>query len=105
MLALLFLYYTFVSGFSGTSMFEDMVWASFNVGLAQPIVATGVFDRDMTATQALAYPELYLTVRRGLDLNSVKTSETLMSAFVHSLIILLVMILVFSSLDIMQVGD
>eukprot|EP00929_Paragymnodinium_shiwhaense_P083793 TRINITY_DN44759_c0_g1_i2.p1 TRINITY_DN44759_c0_g1~~TRINITY_DN44759_c0_g1_i2.p1 ORF type:complete len:1640 (+),score=354.07 TRINITY_DN44759_c0_g1_i2:149-5068(+) len=104
-LTLLMCYYTLYSGYSGTSLFEDMVWNSFNVVLAMPIVATGIFDRDVNAKQALENPRLYETGRRGLDLNVKKMVETLLSAFVHSIIILIVMVFAWDSLNVVEVGD
>eukprot|EP00928_Gymnodinium_smaydae_P062190 TRINITY_DN4610_c0_g1_i1.p1 TRINITY_DN4610_c0_g1~~TRINITY_DN4610_c0_g1_i1.p1 ORF type:complete len:1745 (+),score=408.37 TRINITY_DN4610_c0_g1_i1:493-5235(+) len=104
-LTLLLFYYTNLSGYSGTSLFEDMVWNSFNAILTFPIVATGIFDRDVDAEQAIDIPELYVTGRLGTDLNQMKMVETMLSALVHSLIILLVMLFAFHGLDVAQVGD
>ena len=52
-----------------------MVWTSFNVILALPIIATGIFDRDLTAEQALEHPWLYETGRKGSNLNVRKMVE------------------------------
>ena len=55
-----------------------------------PVIATGLFDRDVTDAQAVRYPNLYETGRLGLDLNVTKMIEMLLSAFVHSLVIMTV---------------
>jgi len=104
-LTLLLFYYTFISGFSGTSMFEGMVWTSFNVILFWPIIATGVFDRDVSDQQALNNALLYQNGRLGLDLNLKRMVEMLLSALVHSLILFMVMMLAFDKMDTMHAND
>eukprot|EP00405_Crypthecodinium_cohnii_P042710 CAMPEP_0206559476 /NCGR_PEP_ID=MMETSP0325_2-20121206/20417_1 /ASSEMBLY_ACC=CAM_ASM_000347 /TAXON_ID=2866 /ORGANISM="Crypthecodinium cohnii, Strain Seligo" /LENGTH=944 /DNA_ID=CAMNT_0054060985 /DNA_START=14 /DNA_END=2849 /DNA_ORIENTATION=- len=104
-LTLLLFYYTFISGFSGTSMFDGYVWTSFNVILFAPIIATGVFDRDVSDVHALSYPNLYESGRLGLDLNFVRMTEMLASSLVHSLIIFVVMWYAFDSVDTMHAND
>jgi len=104
-LTLLLFYYTFLSGFSGTSMFDGYVWTSFNVILFFPIIATGVFDRDVEDHHALRYPKLYENGRLGLDLNMVKMTEMLLSSLVHSLIIFGVMWYAFDTMDTMHAND
>lgn len=104
-LTLLLFYYTFISGFSGTSMFEGMVWTSFNVILFWPIIATGMFDRDVADEKALDNPALYENGRLGLDLNVARMVEMLLSALVHSLILFMVMMLAFDNMDTMHSND
>jgi len=104
-LTLLLFYYTFISGYSGTSMFTSLVWTSFNVILGFPIIATGIFDRDVSAREALQNPSLYETGRLGLDLNLAKMTEMLLSALVHSLILFWVMMLAFSPMQCTTIGD
>jgi len=80
-------YYTLVSGFSGTSIFEDWVRLSFNFLCSLPVMATGCMDQDITAKTALSNPRQYIWGREGLDLNATKMVGALASALVHSLII------------------
>jgi len=101
-LVLVMFYYTFFSGISGTSIFESTVWMSYNFLLSLPIICVGVFDRDLTAEQALEYPELYGTGRLGISLNIKKMTTTLLSALVHSLVISLVMMLAVNGLALRQ---
>ncbi|CAK9063796.1 unnamed protein product [Durusdinium trenchii] len=98
-------YYTFVSGYAGQSLFEDMVRASYNFVLAAPIITTGVFDQDVTEEQVMADPRLYVSGREGLDLNASKLVEMLLSAAVHSCVIGFVMLMVFYDMSILQTGD
>eukprot|EP00438_Fugacium_kawagutii_P035118 Skav218758 [mRNA] locus=scaffold1372:94796:116532:- [translate_table: standard] len=104
-ITMLLFYYTFFSGYSGTCMFTSTVWTSFSMILFWPVIATGIFDRDVTAAQALRYPALYETGRLGLDLNLAKMVEMLLSAFVHSLVIMTVAVVSFGDLDIGATGS
>merc|ERR1719277_82491 len=56
---LLIVYYTFLSGYSGTSIFEDWIRLSFNFLCSFPIMATGCFDQDVTDRVAIQNPRLY----------------------------------------------
>uniref|UniRef100_A0A7S1RD31 Phospholipid-transporting ATPase n=1 Tax=Alexandrium catenella TaxID=2925 RepID=A0A7S1RD31_ALECA len=105
MQVLLMFYYSFWSGYSGVSIFEDKVRMTFNVILFLPIVATGIFDRDMEDRIALSRPELYENGRLGLELNRYKMCETVVSALLHSLGILAISTLAFSGMSLQQAGD
>jgi len=102
---LLMFYYSFMSGYSGISLFEDKVRMTFNLVLSVPVVATGIFDRDVSDAMVIENAPLYETGRLGLDLNPRKMAETLLSAFVHSLVILCVLLLAFPGMDSHQAGD
>jgi len=102
---LLMFYYSFLSGYSGISVFEDKVRMTFNVILFLPIVATGIFDRDVDDNLALSRPELYETGRLGLELNPYKMFETVCSACIHSLGIQAVTMLAFPGMELHQGGD
>ncbi|CAJ1432175.1 unnamed protein product [Effrenium voratum] len=104
-ITMLLFYYTFYSGYSGTCMFTSTVWTSFSMILFFPIIATGIFDRDVTDLQAVEYPALYETGRKGLDLNLMKMIEMLLSAFVHSFVIMTVAVISFGDLDIGATGS
>jgi len=102
---LMIFYYTFISGFSGTSLFEDWIRLSFNFLCSFPIMATGCFDQDVQEKVALTHPELYVCGREGKDLNPKKILQALLSAITHSLIILTMTALAFPSMDIHGAGD
>eukprot|EP00931_Biecheleriopsis_adriatica_P049981 TRINITY_DN28922_c0_g1_i1.p1 TRINITY_DN28922_c0_g1~~TRINITY_DN28922_c0_g1_i1.p1 ORF type:complete len:1537 (-),score=281.76 TRINITY_DN28922_c0_g1_i1:177-4787(-) len=104
-ITLLLFYYTFFSGFSGTCMFTSAVWTSFNLILFFPIIATGVFDRDVTAKQAMKLPGLYETGRLGVDLNLVKMIEMLLSALVHSFVLMTVAVVAVGDVDVAATGN
>jgi phospholipid-transporting ATPase len=46
-LTLVLFFYTFFSGFSGQSLFDAYIHSAYNLILAWPVVAFGVFDRDL----------------------------------------------------------
>jgi len=104
-ITMLLFYYTFFSGYSGTCMFTSTVWTSFSMILFWPVIATGLFDRDVTDEQAVKYPALYETGRLGLDLNVTKMIEMLLSAIVHSLVIMTVAVVSMGDLDIGATGS
>lgn len=98
-------YYTFISGFSGTSLFEDWIRLSFNFLCSFPIMATGCFDQDIDENTALANPKLYVFGREGKDLNASKIGQALLSAFTHSIILEGITLLAFQHMDLKGVGD
>lgn len=102
---LLTFYYSFMSGNSGISIFVDRVRMTFNFILSIPIIATGIFDCDVNDQIALEHPALYDVGRLGQDLSPWKMAECLLSAFVHSLVILCVSLLAFSGMDVHGAGD
>ncbi|CAK9018579.1 unnamed protein product [Durusdinium trenchii] len=104
-ITMLLFYYTFFSGYSGTCMFTSTVWTSFSMILFWPVIATTLFDRDVTDAQAVKYPALYETGRLGLDLNLTKMIEMLLSAFVHSMVIMTVAVVSVGDLDIGATGS
>ena len=61
-----FRYFASVFGHS-RGMFTSTVWTSFSMILFWPVIATGLFDRDVTDEQAIRFPALYETGRLGLD--------------------------------------
>mmetsp|Transcript_100683 Transcript_100683/g.280417 ORF Transcript_100683/g.280417 Transcript_100683/m.280417 type:complete len:1445 (-) Transcript_100683:44-4378(-) len=102
---LMIFYYTLISGFSGTSVFEDWIRLSFNFLCSFPIMATGCFDQDVDEKTALQNPDLYIFGREGLDLNPSKIGQALVSALAHSLILMGVTLFAFESMDLNGVGD
>jgi phospholipid-transporting ATPase len=84
--------FTFFSGYSGQSLFEDnvsrqlslslsretssssvspcaQIYMMYNIVLALPVVSLGVFDRDISEGALLSYPFFYVSGRMKLDLN------------------------------------
>lgn len=102
---LMMMYYTWMSGFSGTALYEDWIRLSFNVLCTLPILAVGVLDQDVDADVALANPKLYDIGRNGDDLNMAKTMQTVVAAFTHSLVLLGMAIPSFPGLEVFGYGD
>jgi magnesium-transporting ATPase (P-type) len=50
----------FFNGSSGTTLFESWLGAGWNVGWTfLPILAVGIFDRDMSSATTMKYPIVY----------------------------------------------
>jgi len=102
---LLMFYFSFMCGSAGTTIFEDKIRMSFNFILSFPILATGCFDRDVDEQVVLRTPALYEVGRKGLDLNPVRMMQNLLSAVMHSLVILFLCLLAAPSMDALGAGD
>eukprot|EP00762_Andalucia_godoyi_P004804 ANDGO_07205.mRNA.1 Phospholipid-transporting ATPase 3 len=81
------LWFIFYNGFSGTSLYERWTLVMFNVVFsAFPILAFGIFDRDVSERAALRFPRLYL---QGRD-NKLFTGRifwcNILNAIFHSLV-------------------
>lgn len=97
--------YTGMSGFSGTSLFEDWLRLSFNFLCSLPIIATGCFDQDVTERFVLKNPAMYGIGQRGEALNGRKTALYLVIAGVHSSIIFALTFAAFPGMDMWSAGD
>eukprot|EP00929_Paragymnodinium_shiwhaense_P051736 TRINITY_DN25993_c0_g1_i1.p1 TRINITY_DN25993_c0_g1~~TRINITY_DN25993_c0_g1_i1.p1 ORF type:complete len:1421 (-),score=361.72 TRINITY_DN25993_c0_g1_i1:200-4462(-) len=84
---LLMCYYTYLSGFSGTPLFEDKLRITFNGLCSIPILGTGIFHRDVTEIVTLRNPQLYEAGRMGKDLNRRTMLYAMLHALSHSVII------------------
>jgi len=102
---LLMFYYSFVSGNSGVSLFEDKVRMTFNMFLSLPILSPGIFDRDVSDEIALEHSALYESGREGQDLNPRKMAECLLSACAHSLVLFLIPFTAHSGMQLHGAGD
>jgi magnesium-transporting ATPase (P-type) len=80
-------YYNAMAAFSGTSFYESMVYSSFNFVLGLPIIFTGITDRDIKASTALAHPSVYAVGLRYADLNMKKILTWIAWAVLHSVIV------------------
>ena len=102
---LMIVYYTWISGYSGTSLFEDWVRLSFNPLCTLPILAVGCLDKDVEEKVARTNPKLYVIGREGQDLNVWKVVRMLGSAVVHSATLHWLTLLAFPHLDMSGQGD
>lgn len=98
-ITLVLFYYTFSTGYSGTSLFEQWLYSGFNWFTAAPIIAVGVLDQDVTSATAEAFPALYMSGRLNLDLNLKVMLEAIFLAFLHSLIVFIWPALAFPGLE------
>jgi phospholipid-transporting ATPase len=78
--------FTFYSGFSGQSMFDDYVHSAYNLILAWPVIAFGAFDRDVSDETLEKYHILYVSGRAGLDLNLRVMALEIIQAIVDAII-------------------
>jgi magnesium-transporting ATPase (P-type) len=86
-LTLVLFAFTFYSGFSGQSLFDDYVYSSYNIVLAAPVVAFGIFDVDISFATLEKYNFLYVSGREGLDMNvPVLLKEMLQAIFDAALV-------------------
>ena len=103
---ILMCYYTPMSGYSGTTLFEDNLRITFNFLCSIPILAIGLFDCDIHPEQALSSPELYMYDRGGgFELTPLVMVRTMGSALVHSAIIMSALLCVYAELELNQAGD
>mmetsp|Transcript_2276 Transcript_2276/g.3364 ORF Transcript_2276/g.3364 Transcript_2276/m.3364 type:complete len:1627 (-) Transcript_2276:287-5167(-) len=86
-LTLTLLYFSFTTGFSGTSLYDSWVYTSFNIHTMLPICAVGCLDQDVRSETVEMFPALYMTGRLNLDLNSRIIIQYILLAIVHSLIV------------------
>jgi magnesium-transporting ATPase (P-type) len=61
--------YTFNSGYSGQSLFDDYVHSAYNIILAFPVIAFGIYDKDLSESMVQKYSLLYVVGRKRQDLN------------------------------------
>lgn len=86
-LTLTLFFYTFNTGFSGTSLYESLVYSGFNFFLGLPIFGVGVLDRDISAANSLAHPVVYESGRVNMLLSMRKMSQWILHAIVHACIV------------------
>lgn len=84
--------YTFYSGFSGTALFDDLIRITFTPICTIPLLAIGIFDRDIRETDALkeSRASWYEAGRTGWLLGPKVLAAAMLHACIHSCIIWLV---------------
>ncbi|KAL9647568.1 hypothetical protein ABK040_006924 [Willaertia magna] len=81
-------YFIFFNAFSGTSLYENMSLAAFNVIFASlPIIGYALYDKDVNDEHSIAYPELYTYGQTNHFFNLRKLLLWILNAIWHSLII------------------
>eukprot|EP01041_Mallomonas_annulata_P008259 gene8259-16990_t len=84
-LTLVLFAFTFFSGYSGQSLFDDYIYSGYNFFLALPVVAFGVFDRDISAVSLERYKMLYVSGRERLDMNIPVLGKQLLLAVIDAI--------------------
>lgn len=79
------------AGFSGTSLFESLVYAGYNFFLGVTVVGIGIFDRYVDNEVLLDYPQFYVSGRSNVFFNYLKV----VSYLVRSCIFIYIYIIVF----------
>jgi phospholipid-translocating P-type ATPase (flippase) len=81
-LSLTLFVYNFQSAFSGTSIYESLMASGYNVILFLPIVFVGALDQDVSARMVQRQPELYVTGRTNMHLNTPKVAATMFNGLI-----------------------
>eukprot|EP00520_Triparma_pacifica_P017154 CAMPEP_0118656624 /NCGR_PEP_ID=MMETSP0785-20121206/13584_1 /TAXON_ID=91992 /ORGANISM="Bolidomonas pacifica, Strain CCMP 1866" /LENGTH=1232 /DNA_ID=CAMNT_0006549487 /DNA_START=137 /DNA_END=3832 /DNA_ORIENTATION=+ len=68
-LTFMLFFFGFYTGFSGKSLFEDMVYSGYNFFLGMPPLMIGMFDKDMSQRTMLRFKKVYMSGRERMDLN------------------------------------
>jgi len=122
-------FYSCAAGWSGMSLYEDLVRGTFNVATTLTSLCLGIFDRDLDKSDSLslyAWTEAeteaaqirggkqkipkggILEYRRGIqgeDLNTYKSTEVVISALFHSILLYLNMYVCYPGFDMHLAGD
>ena len=98
-LVLTIFYYNFYTGFSGQPMYDDWLYSGFNLFLFASPVMLGIYDVDVAKETIFEIPQLYMSGRLQLDLNTNKMVETIALSIVNSLVIMLFSSLSYPTLD------
>ena len=98
-LVLVLFFYSNFTGFSGTTLFDGLLLAGYNVFLFWPIFCAGVFDQDVDEADVRACPRLYDAGRLGEDLNVVVITSTVLKSVLHAGVVFAIPYLAVPSLE------
>jgi magnesium-transporting ATPase (P-type) len=98
-LVLTIFYYNFYTGFSGQPMYDDWLYSGFNLFLFASPIMLGIYDVDVSKETVFEIPQLYMSGRLQLDLNTNKMIETIALSVINSLVIMLFSSLSYPTLD------
>ena len=72
-LTIVLLAYTFVSSYSGTSIFNSSLLIGYNIFFTTiPIVVIGIFDEDVSSSKIIEQPQLYMIGIKNVMFNTKK---------------------------------
>ena len=89
-LTLCLFYNSFWTGFSGTALFESLIYSGFNFFLGLPIIGVGIFDRDVPQEVLLARPQIYAAARHSASFTPKTMARWVLEAIIHSAIVFIV---------------
>ena len=90
--------FQFWCGWSGQSLYEELVYTGFNFFLAFPILYIGIIDQDISAETAHSFPASYSIGRLNSDLNLLNIIKYIIQAlFMGCVVFFLPMVHWFSS--------
>ena len=75
------------AGWSGTPLYDQWLYGGYNFFTTLPVIAIGIFEKDVPAEYALSHPKMYNTGRLNMDMDSRKILSWVVTALVHGLII------------------
>ncbi|XP_062225401.1 phospholipid-transporting ATPase 2-like [Phragmites australis] len=84
--------FSFLSGLSGTSLFNSISLMAYNVFYTSLPVMTIIFDKDISETTVLQYPQILLYSQAGRLLNPSTFSGWFGRSLYHALVIFLITI-------------
>ncbi|CAL1151223.1 unnamed protein product [Cladocopium goreaui] len=102
---LLIVLYTLISGYSGTSLFEDWIRLTFNGVCTMPILPPGCIDEDFEEDEILRHPDQYQVGPNSEDLNARRVVMTITVAILHALVIVVITLFAFPALECSGSGD
>eukprot|EP00435_Cladocopium_sp_Y103_P020236 s1351_g4.t3 len=105
---LLIVLYTLISGYSGTSLFEDAwdwIRLTFNGVCTMPILPPGCIDEDFEEEVILRHPDQYQVGPNSEDLNPKRVVMTILVAILHALVIVVITLFAFPALECSGSGD
>lgn len=86
-LTFMLFFYGFYSGFSGKSLFEDMVYSGYNFFLGMPPLMIGMFDKDMSQRTMLRFKKVYMSGRERMDLNVPTLASWMVQGVIDALVL------------------
>mmetsp|Transcript_18717 Transcript_18717/g.24115 ORF Transcript_18717/g.24115 Transcript_18717/m.24115 type:complete len:1378 (+) Transcript_18717:63-4196(+) len=75
------------NGFSGTALYDQYLISLFNFFLGLPIIAVGIFDRDIPKETALEHPGCYYIGMKNKDMTVLKILEWIITALIHGFLV------------------
>ncbi|KAL6851418.1 hypothetical protein ACP4OV_020351 [Aristida adscensionis] len=84
--------FSFLSGLSGTSLFNSISLMAYNVFYTSLPVMTIIFDKDISETTVLQYPQILLYSQAGRHLNPRTFSGWFGRSLYHALVVFLITI-------------